>query len=130
MTLKIAVTSVLVDDQEKAKRFYTDILGFQLKHDIPMGGPRWLTVVSPDAPDGVEVLLEPMGMDFAVTFQKKLFDAGVPLTSFGADDIQAEYERLKSLGVEFRSPPTDAGTATVATFDDTCGNLIMIVQTK
>ena len=128
MSLKIVVTSVMVDDQEKALRFYTEVLGFQTKHDIDMGGPRWLTVVAPDALDGVEVLLEPMGMEFAKAFQRQLYEAGVPLTMFGVDDVDAEYDRLKALGVGFRGEPKEMGTVKAAIFDDTCGNLIMIAE--
>lgn len=126
--MKIVVTSVMVDDQRKALEFYTKKLGFVLKHDVPVGEYSWLTVVSPDAPDGVELLLEPMGFEPAKGYQKQLFEAGIPATSFGVDDIQAEYERLQALGVRFVMPPTKAGPVTIATFDDTCGNLIQIAQ--
>jgi catechol 2,3-dioxygenase-like lactoylglutathione lyase family enzyme len=126
--MKIVVTSVMVKDQDKALQFYTEILRFIKKHDVPMGGPRWLTVVSPDSLNGVELLLEPMGFPPALTYQQALFDAGIPATSFGVDDIQQEYERLVNLGVHFKSKPTQMGPVTVATFDDTCGNLIQIAQ--
>ena len=127
--MRIKLSSVMVDDQAKALAFYTDVLGFRLKQDVPMGGARWLTVVSPEDIDGVELLLEPMGLDFARTYQKALFDAGVPITSFAVDHIQIEYERLKREGVVFRSPPrkVEAGPTT-AVFEDTCGNLIQIFQ--
>jgi catechol 2,3-dioxygenase-like lactoylglutathione lyase family enzyme len=127
-TLKVVVTSVLVDDQEKALEFYTQKLGFVKKTDIPMGGPRWLTVVSPDQPDGPEVLLEPLGFPPARTYQKAVYDAGIPLTAFGVEDVAATHDRLEKLGVVFRKPPTKMGTATIAVFEDTCGNLIQIVQ--
>jgi catechol 2,3-dioxygenase-like lactoylglutathione lyase family enzyme len=128
MTLQIVVTSVLVDDQEKARRFYTEVLGFQLKHDVDMGGPRWLTVVSPDAPDGAEALPEPMVPEFARTFQRELYAAGIPLTMFGVEDVEAEYARLKALGVVFRGEPKQMGPVKAATFEDTCGNLIMMAE--
>ena len=105
--MKITVTSVMVDDQAKALKFYTDVLGFQKKTDVLAGEYRWLTVVSPDAPNGVELLLEPLGFPPAKTFQKALFDAGIPLTSFGIDDCKQEYERLEKLGVKFRGEPTN-----------------------
>jgi catechol 2,3-dioxygenase-like lactoylglutathione lyase family enzyme len=127
-TLNVVVTSVLVDDQEKALEFYTKKLGFVKKTDIPMGGPRWLTVVSPDQPDGPEVLLEPLGFPPDATFQKAVYDAGIPLTSFGVGDVAATHDRLKKLGVVFRKPPTKMGTATIAVFEDTCGDLIQIAQ--
>jgi catechol 2,3-dioxygenase-like lactoylglutathione lyase family enzyme len=126
--MKIIVTSVLVDDQSKALKFYTDILGFRVKHDIPMGDARWLTVVSPENTDGVELLLEPMAFGPAKTYQKALFDAGIPLTMFGVSDIAKEHERLKKAGVVFKSAPKQMGPVTIAVFEDTCGNLIQMVQ--
>jgi predicted enzyme related to lactoylglutathione lyase len=126
--MKIKITSVMVDDQDKALKFYTEILGFVKKTEIPMGEHKWLTVVSPETPDEVELLLEPMGFAPARTFQKALFDAGIPLTAFNVDDIQKEYERLEKLGVVFSMKPTSMGPATLAVFDDTCGNNIQIVQ--
>lgn len=126
--MKIIVTSVLVDDQSKALKFYTEILGFQVKHDIPMGEARWLTVVSPENSDGVELLLEPMGFGPARTYQKALFDAGIPLTNFGVTDIHKEHERMTNAGVTFKSAPKQMGPVTVAVFEDTCGNLIQMVQ--
>ena len=124
--IKINLTSVIVDDQAKALAFYTDVLGFVKKMDIPMGGARWLTVVSPAAPDGVELLLEPTGHPASKVYQKALFDSGVPLTSFAVDDLHAEYDRLTKRGVVFRGKPTPAGPVTVATLEDTCGNLIQL----
>jgi catechol 2,3-dioxygenase-like lactoylglutathione lyase family enzyme len=127
--MRIHVTSVMVDDQDKALKFYTEILGWVKKHDIPMGGDaRWLTVVSPEGPADVELLLEPMGFAPAKPYQKALFDAGIPLASFAANDIRAEHARLEKLGVVFTMPPTPAGPVTIARFDDTCGNLIQLVQ--
>jgi predicted enzyme related to lactoylglutathione lyase len=126
--MKIILTSVMVDDQDKALKFYTEVLGFVKKNDIPMGEARWLTVVSPEGPDGVELLLEPMGFPPARTYQKALFEAGIPLTSFAVDDIQEEYERMKKLGVAFKSAPTKMGPVTIAVFEDTCGNLIQMAQ--
>ena len=126
--MKIVITSILVDDQEKALKFYTEKLGFKVKHDVPVGEYRWLTVVSPDAPEGVELLLEPLGFEPAKTYQKALLEAGIPITSFGIDDIQKEYKRLEALGVEFKMKPTQMGPVTVAAFYDTCGNLIQIAQ--
>lgn len=126
--MKIVVTSVLVDDQEKALQFYTQVLGFTKKEDIPMGPFRWLTVVSPDDASGVELVLEPDQHPAARTFKRALVEDGIPFTSFGVDDVQAEFERLTSLGVRFTQPPTALGPVTVAVFDDTCGNLIQIAQ--
>ena len=126
--MRIYVTSVFVDDQAKALSFYTDTLGFQKKTDLPAGGARWLTVVSPDAPDGVELLLEPNAHPAAQAYQEALVADGIPCTSFAVDDVQAEYDRLSSLGVTFTQPPTEMGPVTTAVFDDTCGNLIQIVK--
>ncbi|RPD42892.1 VOC family protein [Chitinophaga barathri] len=126
--MKIVVTSVLVPDQEKALQFYTNILGFVKKTDFPAGGARWLTVVSPDATEGVELLLEPLGFDFAVTWQKELYSRGIPLTVFGVDDVDVEYKRLKDLGVVFRGEPKQDTLSRHAIFEDTCGNLIMIAK--
>lgn len=129
----ITVTGVLVDNQDKALKFYTEILGFQKKHDIPVdeeAGDRWLTVVSPERPDGVELLLEPNGNPVASTFQQAIFDQGIPAAMFGVPDVAAECERLKALGVEFTLEATDIGPAIMAIFKDTCGNLIQILQEK
>ena len=126
--MKIKVTSVMVDDQEKALKFYTEKLGFVKKTDIPLGEHKWLTVVSAEEPDGIELLLEPMGFAPAKVFQKALKDAGIPLTMFNVGDIQNEYERLEKSGVKFSMKPTQMGPATIAVFDDTCGNNIQLVQ--
>jgi len=126
--MKIKLNSVMVADQDKALKFYTEVLGFVKKTEIPMGEHKWLTVVSPEAPDEVELVLEPMGFPPAKTYQKALFEAGIPLTAFHVDDIQKEYERLEKLGVVFSMKPTKMGPATLAVFDDTCGNLIQIYQ--
>jgi catechol 2,3-dioxygenase-like lactoylglutathione lyase family enzyme len=128
ITMKIQLTSVMVDDQEKALVFYTDILGFVKKTEIPVGEFRWLTVVSPDGPDDIELSLEPAGYPFAKTFQQELFANGIPATAFAVDDIQAEYDRLGALGVEFTSEPTEQGPVITAVFNDTCGNLIQLYQ--
>jgi catechol 2,3-dioxygenase-like lactoylglutathione lyase family enzyme len=126
--VKIVVTSVLVDDQEKALQFYTNILGFMKKADIPMGEARWLTVVSPEDPDGTELLLEPDEHPAARPFKAALVDDGIPATSFGVDDVDAEFRRLKAHGVQFTQEPAAMGPVTTAVFDDTCGNLIQIAQ--
>ena len=126
--MKVNLASVLVDDQEKALRFYTDILGFQKKNDIPMGEARWLTVVSPEAPDGVELLLEPDGHPAARPFKDALVEDGIPYTSFAVDDVEVEFKRLRDLGVRFVQEPAAMGPVTTAVFDDTCGNLIQIAS--
>ena len=126
--MRIYVTSVLVDDQRKALDFYTNILGFQKKRDIPLGADSWLTVVSPDQPDGTELLLEPSGHPAAGPFKEALVEDGIPATSFAVDDVQAEFDRLRSKGVRFTQEPTEMGGVTMAVFDDTCGNLIQIVK--
>ena len=127
--MRINVTSVLVDNQDKALAFYTDVLGFLKKTDIPLGGgAKWLTVVSPDAPDGVELLLEPDAHPAARPFKEALVEDGIPYTSFAVDDIQAEFDRPTGLGVTFVQPPTPMGPVTTAVFDDTCGNLIQIAE--
>ncbi|MGO4618209.1 VOC family protein [Nocardia sp. 2YAB30] len=128
--MRITVTSVLVDDQAKALRFYTEVLGFVKKHDVPVGEYSWLTVVSPQDPDGVELLLEPDGHPAARPFKNALVEDGIPFTSFAVEDVHAEYERLRELGVHFTQPPLDHGTVTTAVLDDTCGNLIQIAQQK
>ena len=124
--MKIMLTSVMVDDQAKALAFYTGVLGFQVKHDVPLGEHRWLTVVSPDAPDGVELLLEPDEHPAARPFKAALVEDGIPFASFAVDDVGREYERLQGLGVRFTQPPTDMGPVTTAVLDDTCGNLIQL----
>ena len=126
--MRIKLTSVLVDDQEKARKFYTDKLGFVVSKDVPMGEYRWLTVVSAQGPADVELVLEPAGNPAAVTYQQALFDAGIPLTAFAVDDVEAEHRRLTALGVVFSTPPTPAGPTTVAVLDDTCGNRIQIYR--
>lgn len=126
--MRITVTSVLVDDQEKALRFYTDVLGFEKKDDIPMGSSRWLTVVSPHDPNGTELLLEPDEHPAAGPFKDALVADGIPFTSFGVDDVRGEFTRLSGLGVRFTQEPTAMGPVTTAVFDDTCGNLIQIAQ--
>ena len=126
--MRIVVTSIMVDDQEKALRFYLDTLGFQLKHDVPMGSHRWLTLVSRNAPDGVEVLLEPDEHPAAKPFKAALVADGIPCTSFGVDDVNAEYARLTKLGVVFTQQPVVMGPVTTAVFEDTCGNLLQIAQ--
>jgi len=126
--MKIKLTSVLVDDQSRALTFYTEVLGFVKKLEIPMGEFKWLTVVSPDGSDEVELLLEPNAHPAAATYQRALHEAGIPLAMFFVDDIQDEYKRLEALGVAFRGPPTEAGSVKTAIFDDTCGNLIQICE--
>jgi catechol 2,3-dioxygenase-like lactoylglutathione lyase family enzyme len=126
--MKINLASVLVDDQEKALRFYTDVLGFVKKTDLPLGEHRWLTVVSPEQPDGVELVLEPDGHPAARPFKDALVGDGIPFTSFAVDDTKAEFERLSGLGVTFTQPPTPMGPVVTAVFDDTCGNLIQIAS--
>lgn len=128
--MRIHLCSVLVDSQDKALRFYTQTLGFVKKHDIPLGGgeSRWLTVVSPQDPDGTELVLEPDGHPAVGPFKAALVEDGIPFTSFEVRDVAAEHKRLESLGVRFTQPPTDYGTVITAVFDDTCGNLIQIAQ--
>ena len=130
MSIKITVTSVSIDDYDKALNFYTEILGFVKKRDIPLGeGARWITVVSADNPDGVELLLEPNAEYPAMKALKEALMAdNIPFTTFQVNDIQAEYDRLRALGVEFTMEPTNMGMTTVAVFNDTCGNLIQIHQ--
>jgi len=124
--MKITVTSVLVDDQAKALDFYTQVLGFVKKRDIPLGEARWLTVVSPEDPDGVELLLEPDGHPAAKPFKQALVDDGIPFTSFTVQDVRAEHARLAARGVRFTQEPAEMGPVTTAVFDDTCGNLIQM----
>jgi catechol 2,3-dioxygenase-like lactoylglutathione lyase family enzyme len=126
--MRITVTSVLVDDQDKALAFYTERLGFVKKTEIPVGAARWLTVVSPEDPDGIELLLEPDSHPAARPFKQALFDDGVPFTSFTVGDVRAEYERLSAAGVRFTQEPTTHGPVTTAVLDDTCGNLIQLAS--
>ena len=127
--MRIILTGVFVSDQDKALKFYTETLGFVKKHDVPVGEFKWLTVVSPDDPDGTELLLEPDANPVSQAYQKGLFEQGIPAASFGVTDIRTEYEKLKSLGVAFTMEPTEMGNVTIAVFDDTCGNLVQIMQT-
>lgn len=126
--MRIGLTSVLVDDQEKALRFYCDTLGFVPKEDVPLGDYRWLTVVSTEEPEGVQLLLEPDAHPAAKPFKNALVADGIPYASFSVDDVEAEHRRLAALGVNFTQPPVSMGTVTTAVFDDTCGNLIQIAQ--
>ncbi len=128
--IRITLSGVFVGDQAKALAFYTEVLGFEKKEDEPVGQFRWLTVVSPEDPDGTELLLEPNDNAAASTFQKAIFDQGIPATAFAVDDIQPVYERLKGRGVVFQREPTLVGTTTIAVFDDTCGNLIQLYQVE
>lgn len=126
--IKLYVTSVPVEDQEKALAFYTQVLGFIKKKDVPLGEHKWLTVVSPEEQSGVELLLEPMGFEPARLYQQSLKEAGIPWTSFAVDDIEQEYKRLCDLGVEFSIAPREAGSVMIAVLDDTCGNFIQLMQ--
>jgi catechol 2,3-dioxygenase-like lactoylglutathione lyase family enzyme len=126
--MRIYVTSVFVDDQAKALDFYTNVLGFQKKTDIPLGSASWLTVVSPEEPDGTELLLEPSDHRAVKPYKEALVEDGIPATSFAVDDVQAEFDRLRSKGVRFTQEPTEMGGVTTAVFDDTCGNLIQMAQ--
>jgi predicted enzyme related to lactoylglutathione lyase len=129
--MRINLTSVYVDDQRAALAFYTEVLGFTVHHDIPLGAYSWLTVVSTEAPDGPELLLEPAGGHAAVKpYRDALFKDGIPLAQFAVDDVEVEHARLASRGVRFTQPPTDVGTAVIAVFDDTCGNLVQLVAQK
>jgi catechol 2,3-dioxygenase-like lactoylglutathione lyase family enzyme len=127
--MRISLTSVLVDDQDKALRFYTDVLGFRKKTEIPLSEHRWLTVVSPEDPDGVELVLEPDGHPAVGPFKEALQADGIPFTSFSVADVHAETARLKALGVTFTQEPLQLGTVTTAVLDDTCGNLVQIAST-
>ena len=129
--MRIHLTSVFVDDQRAARDFYTDVLGFAVHHEIPVGDDAWwLTVVSPDEPDGAQVLLEPAGHPTVGPYREALVADGIPLAQFAVDDVQAEHDRLAERGVVFTQPPTDLGEVTMAVFDDTCGNLIQIVDRR
>jgi catechol 2,3-dioxygenase-like lactoylglutathione lyase family enzyme len=126
--MKIVVTSVFVNDQRKALQFYTEKLGFLKKNDVPLGEASWLTVVSRNVPDGVELLLEPDSHPAVGPFKRALVEDGIPYASFGVDDVQSEYERLRRAGVVFTQPPVALGPVTTAVLDDTCGNLIQLAQ--
>jgi catechol 2,3-dioxygenase-like lactoylglutathione lyase family enzyme len=128
--MRVRLESVVVDDQAKALKFYTETLGFVVKTDIPAGGARWITLVPPDEPDGPELLLEPCGMDFAKTYKDTLYEKGIPFTMLASDDVQQEYETLKAKGVIFKMPPQAApgGGPIMAIFDDTCGNYIVMYE--
>jgi catechol 2,3-dioxygenase-like lactoylglutathione lyase family enzyme len=126
--VRINLASVLVDDQDKALKFYTEVLGFVKKTDLPLGQARWVTVVSPEEPDGTELVLEPDGHPAAKPFKRALVDDGIPYTSFAVDDVHAEYARLRALGVRFTQEPLAMQSVTTAVFDDTCGNLIQIAS--
>lgn len=128
--MRIKLNSIFVNDQEKALRFYTDVLGFRKKQDFPVGGARWITVVSPEGPDDLELVLEPNGHPAASAYQSALMKDGIPCTALESADIQSEVKRLKEKGVVFTIEPTNAGTVIIAIFADTCGNLIQIYQQK
>ncbi|GAA2804134.1 VOC family protein [Nonomuraea dietziae] len=128
--MKIHLSSVFVDDQDKALRFYTEVLGFVKKNDVPLGEDRWVTVVSPEDPDGTELLLEPSGHPAVKPYKEALVEDGIPATSFAVEDVVAEFDRLRGLGVRFTQEPLEMGPVTTAVLDDTCGNLIQIVHHK
>lgn len=126
--MKITLTSIFVDNQDKALKFYTEKLGFTVVHDVPLGEYRWIALASPEDPDGTQLILEPADHPAVAPFRTALVADGIPFTSFGVDDARAEYDRLRSLGIEFSQPPVSAGPATTAVFDDTVGNLIQIAS--
>jgi len=126
--MKIKLNSIFVDNQDKALKFYTEILGFKKSKDIPVGEFKWMTVTSPEGPQDIELVLEPNANPAAKQYQESIFKQGIAITAFEVDDIKAEYERLKALGVMFTMVPTDAGRVTIAIFSDTCGNLIQLYQ--
>ena len=126
--MRITLTSLLVDDQEKALKFYTEVLGFVKKTEVPLGEHKWLTVVAKEEQDGVELVLEPIAFEPAKVYQQELFKAGIPLTAFNVDNVDKEYERLSGLGVIFSMKPTEMGPTKLAVFSDTCGNNIQIFQ--
>ncbi|GGV89354.1 hypothetical protein GCM10015535_43080 [Streptomyces gelaticus] len=128
--MRIHLSSVFVDDQDKALRFYTEVLGFVKKHDVPLGEARWLTVVAPEDPEGTELLLEPSGHPAVQPYKTALVEDGIPATSFAVDDVPAEFDRLRGLGVRFTQEPLEMGPVTTAVLDDTCGNLIQIVHSR
>ena len=126
--IRVKLMSILVNDQHRARRFYSDVLGFRIKHDIPIGEAAWLTLVAPGDADGVELLLEPAGHPAAVALQQALYSDGIPLAQLYTEDLAADFERLKARGVEFRDEPKAMGPTKFADFDDTCGNLIRLVE--
>jgi len=126
--MRIKLTSIMVDDQDRALKFYTEILGFQKKHEIPLGEFKWLTVVSPDGPDDLELVLEPNANPAGKAFQEAMFREGIPLAAFEVSDLEEEFARLKARGVAFSREPTGMGPVTVAVFSDTCGNLLQLYQ--
>ena len=126
--MRIHLSTIFVDDQDKAVRFYTEILGFEKKEDVPVGEHRWLTVGAPGEEDGTQLVLEPDAHPAVKPFRDALVDDGIPFTSFAVDNVEAEYELLRSLGVRFTQPPTNLGPATMAVLEDTCGNLIAIAH--
>lgn len=126
--MRIKLTSVMVDDQNKALRFYTEVLGFRKKHDIPVGEYRWITVTSPEGPDDLELALEPNANPAGKTFQEAMFSQGIPIAAFEVSDIAGEFARLTAKGVAFTQQPTEAGPVTIAVFADTCGNLVQLYQ--
>lgn len=126
--IRVKLTSILVNDQNRARQFYTDMLGFSIKHDIPMGQAAWLTLVASDNANGVELLLEPTGHPAAVTWQQALYKDGIPLTQLYTENLAAEFERLKAKGVSFKGEPKSMGPMKFVDFDDTCGNLIRLVE--
>jgi predicted enzyme related to lactoylglutathione lyase len=128
--VRIDLTSIFVDDQRAALAFYTDVLGFVKRDDIPLGADSWLTVVSPEVPDGPRLLLEPSGHPAVKPYRDALAADGIPLAQFAVEDVEAEHARLVERGVRFTQPPTDVGSAVVAVFDDTCGNLIQLFAAK
>ncbi len=128
--MRIKLVSIMVEDQRRALAFYTDVLGFRMKHDIPVGEYRWITVVSPDGPDDLELVLEPNANPAGKAFQQALFEQSIPATAFEVDDLDAEFARLRARGVAFTQAPTAAGAVSIAVFSDTCGNLIQLYQPR
>jgi catechol 2,3-dioxygenase-like lactoylglutathione lyase family enzyme len=128
--MRIHLSGVVVDDQQKALQFYTETLGFRVKHNIPLGEYAWITLVSEEDPEGTELVLEPAGHPAVVPYRKALVEDGIPFTAFAVDDVEAEHERLVARGVRFVQPPTDLGSVIAAVFDDSCGNLIQIAEVK
>jgi len=126
--MRIKLTSLMVDDQDKALKFYTDLLGFRKKHEFPVGAYKWLTVISPESPEDIELSLEPNANPAAKTFQKAMFDQKIPLAAFEVGDIEKEYAKPAASGVVFTTKPTQMGPVTIAVLSDTCGNLIQLYQ--